>query len=414
MRVLCLTDAFWPDQAGGISKAVWFETQQLVRMGRELVAVSRRLTRDAAAREAREGYELHRFQAPPINSALGSAYPLATMLNLPRVLRQLHASTPFDVAYVNNVFQARALLQSGIGIPMVYVFHASAYREVSIDIRNGRYGKLKLLARLANEAVRPIERLVLDRADAIVVRSTYMAGEIESLYGSARSMKVRRIPLGIDTEKFSFAGEVRTARQQLGLPENRRIILTVRRLVARMGLDNLIRAMDRVAKRFPDALLLIGGAGYLESSLRESIRSLGLGDQVAMLGFVSEELLPLYYQAADLFVLPTQEYEGFGMSTLEALSSGTPAIVTPVGANPEVVAPLDRRLVAEGATVVAIADAVVRWFEQSEKSVSRKSCRDYCVNNFALASVCDQIDSLFVELAGAAGPLQRHGAAACQ
>ena len=394
-----MTDAFWPDQAGGISKAVLFETEELVRMGRKVVAVSRRLTSDAKRFELRPGFVLHRFPAPPLKSTFGPAYPFATLVNLPRVLRRLHKAEPFDVAYVNNVFQARALLGSGVSVPMVYVFHASAYREVSIDVRSGRYGKLTLLAQWANEFVRPIERMVLDRADRVVARSEFMREEIVALQGRPSvERKVRVIPLGVDTNKFKFQGETAIARRKLGLSESSRIILTVRRLVARMGLDNLVRAMRQIADVFPNAKLLVAGAGYLDSALKSRIEAEGLGEHVVMLGFVSEELLPFYYQAADLFVLPTEEYEGFGMSTLEALSSGTPAMVTPVGANPEVVSQLDRRLVVAGSSADAIADAVIRWFGDESTRVSRSACRDYCVQRFSLPKICEEIDSLFVEL----------------
>jgi len=394
MRILCLTDAFWPDQAGGISKAVLFETQELIRMGHEVVVVSRRLSKEAPTKERREGFELHRFPAPPVKSALGPAYPVATILNLPRVLCALNASGAFDVAYVNNVFQARALLRSGIDVPMVYVFHASAYREVSIDIINGRYGKLTALAKLANSMVKPIERIVLERADAVIVRSGYMGDEIKSLHGSNRLCAFQQIPLCVDTDRFPFALDPLAARRSLGLPGDRRIILTVRRLVARMGLDNLIAAMSLVSKQCPQSKLLICGTGYLDASLRKAIRERGLDDFVEMPGFVSEELLPLYYQAADLFVLPTQAYEGFGMATLEALSCGTPVIVTPVGANPAVVAPLDRRLVAAGTGAEDIAGAVLRWFDQDGALVPRSTCRSYCVANFSLRTVCGQIEAV--------------------
>lgn len=400
MKILCLTDAFWPDHAGGISKTVLFETEGLLARGHELVAVSRRLRADHPSREARDGYVLYRYTAPAMGSILGPVYPLATLANLPHLIRKLHKEHAFDVAYVNNVFQAAALLYSGCDISLVYVFHASAYREIEIDLQQGKYGRLSLFARLANRGVRPLEKRVLDGADAIVVRSEFMRSEIRELYGDRNEYKIRRIPLGIDIERFSFVDEVQLARAELGLPAAGPILLTVRRLVARTGVENLILAMKLVIKEFPDALLLVGGKGYMEDSLRALVQAEKLEKNVVMLGFVPEDRLPVYYQAADLFVLPTQAYEGFGLSTLEALASGTPVLATPVGANPEVLSPLDPGLVMQGTDAEAIGRGISRWLGRSPDSKWRRLCRNYCIENFTRDQVCGRIESVLADVAG--------------
>jgi len=405
MKILCLTDAFWPDHAGGISKTVLFEMEGLLARGHEVVAVSRRLRADHPSREARDGYDLYRYAAPAMGSILGPAYPLATLANLPRLIRKLHKEHAFDVAYVNNVFQAAALLNSGCGIPLIYVFHASAFREIEIDLEQGKYGKLSFLARLANQKVRSLEKRVLDGADAIVVRSEFMRNEIRELYGDRNEYKISRIPLGIDAERFPFADDVQPARAELGLPATGPILLTVRRLVARTGVENLILAMKLVVNEFPDVLLLVGGKGYLEDTLRALVQTEKLEKNVVMLGFVPEDRLPLYYQAADLFVLPTQAYEGFGLSTLEALASGTPVVATPVGANPEVLSPLDPGLVMQGADAEAIGRSISQWLRRNPNSKWRGHCLKYCIENFTRDQVCGKIEALLADVAGLEGRL---------
>ena len=69
-------------------------------------------------------------------------------------------------------------------------------------------------------------------------------------------------------------------------------------------------------------------------------------------------MLREWYRAADLFVLPPAPHEGFGMATLEALASGTPVVAAPVGANPELLAPLDPRLLARSAGPDDLAAAI--------------------------------------------------------
>ena len=82
-----------------------------------------------------------------------------------------------------------------------------------------------------------------------------------------------------------------------------------------------------------------------------------------MLGFIPDTDLPTYYQAADLFVLPTLALEGFGLVTTEALSSGLPVIGTPAGATPEILGHLDPRLIAPGTTPDDLAKAILGFFE---------------------------------------------------
>ena len=100
--------------------------------------------------------------------------------------------------------------------------------------------------------------------------------------------------------------------------------------------------------------MLIGGAGSHRAALERQVGELGLDKHVTFLGFVPDADLPRYYQAADVFVLPTRELEGFGLVTAEALACGTPVLGTPVGATPELLETLDPGLVFQDATAGAM------------------------------------------------------------
>jgi glycosyltransferase involved in cell wall biosynthesis len=166
-----------------------------------------------------------------------------------------------------------------------------------------------------------------------------------------------------------------------------------------MGLENLIAAMKEVASYIPDVLLLIGGKGYLEGLLHAQVKKLQLEQNVSFLGFIPEEKLPLYYQAADLFVLPTIALEGFGLATVEALSCGTPVIATPVGANLEVIGPLGKDFICQDVTPEAIAERIVWWLKYGISSSLRKRCREYCESNFGIKKVAESIENVLFEAA---------------
>jgi glycosyltransferase involved in cell wall biosynthesis len=122
-----------------------------------------------------------------------------------------------------------------------------------------------------------------------------------------------------------------------------------------MGLDELLRAVAIVRENVPDVLLLIGGSGGLRRGLEAQAAGLGLGGHVRFLGFVPEARLAAHYQAADFFVLPTRELEGFGLVTVEALACGTPVLGTPVGATPEILGTVGADYIFEGPDARAIA-----------------------------------------------------------
>ena len=164
-----------------------------------------------------------------------------------------------------------------------------------------------------------------------------------------------------------------------------------------MGLENLIDAMKTVVKHYPEAMLLIGGKGYLKNALQERIRSYKLEQHIKLLDFIPEEKLPSYYQAADLFVLPTTELEGFGLATIEALSCGTPVIATPVGANPEVVGPLGNEFLCRDVTAEALAERINWWLSRGISAEVRQTCREYCVSRFAVESVVASLENIFAE-----------------
>ena len=115
------------------------------------------------------------------------------------------------------------------------------------------------------------------------------------------------------------------ARQILGWPRNRPIVLAVRRLTRRMGLVELIAAAQIIRRRVPDVLILIAGRGILAGELEAQIRAADMQDHVQMLGFLPDSKLPLAYRAADITVVPSLALEGFGLSAAESLAAGTPA-----------------------------------------------------------------------------------------
>lgn len=226
-----------------------------------------------------------------------------------------------------------------------------------------------------------IERAVYRRGSRLIVLSEAFGALLCRRYGVSPS-RLAVVPGGVDAAQFAIRPSRRQARSLLGWPTDRPIVLAVRRLVHRMGLENLVAAMMEVRRHIPDALLLIAGKGPLTDLLRRQIADLGLEGHVALLGFVPDEALPLAYRAADLGIVPTVSLEGFGLITIESLAAGTPVLVTPIGGLPEAVRGLAPDLVLDGAEPAALADGLVRALDGRLKLPGAAACQAYVRTRF--------------------------------
>jgi glycosyltransferase involved in cell wall biosynthesis len=191
----------------------------------------------------------------------------------------------------------------------------------------------------------------------------------------------------------------------MGLPEDKFILFTVRNLVPRMGLENLISAFEIVQNGRRDLLLVIGGEGPLEMALREQVRSYGVEDFVRFVGYIPDENLPSYYQMADLFILPTSELEGFGLVTVEALASGLPVLGTPVGGTREILTNLGSDYLFDDSNPQAIASGILKalngWATNQAvyKSVSQ-TCRMVAEQHYSWDNHVSKLEDLFYSMLG--------------
>jgi glycosyltransferase involved in cell wall biosynthesis len=236
----------------------------------------------------------------------------------------------------------------------VYMCLSLAHEEY-VSRNSADAGFLRYRANIAMR--RWCEGLVMRRCNRVVVMSEFMKQRVQAVHGIAGE-RVHVISGAVDTTQFVPAGDRASVRRQLGWPADRTVLVTVRNLVPRMGLEHFIRAVAMVKAARPDVLALIGGEGPLRADLERLVRKLGLTDHVRLTGFIPEGDLPKCYQAADLVVMPTYELEGFGLVTVEALACGTPVLGTPVGATPEILSRVDSCLLTAGTQPEAIADSL--------------------------------------------------------
>jgi glycosyltransferase involved in cell wall biosynthesis len=256
-------------------------------------------------------------------------------------------------------------------------------------------------ASLAQRVKHSLELAVYERSSRLIVLSNAFGEILTRRYGISPE-RVRVVPGCVDTAQFDPDCTQAEARMKLQLPQNRPIILAVRRLVRRMGLEDLIDAVGQVKPRHPDVLLLIAGRGRLAEELQQRIDDAGLADNVKLLGFVPDAHLPSLYRAANLSVVPTVALEGFGLITVESLAAGTPVLVTPVGGLPEAVAGLSPDLVLPSTGADAIAEGIEAALTGRMKLPSANECRDYARSHFDNAVVARRVAAVYAEAIDAA------------
>ncbi len=170
---------------------------------------------------------------------------------------------------------------------------------------------------------KPLLKQVLKQATRILVSSPNYIQSSPWLRPLAEKCTV--VPLAIDIDRFQRprSPQVATIRQRFPGP----LLLFVGRLRYYKGLDYLIQAMRQV-----EATLLIIGGGPEAARLGAMSYELGVSHRVHFLGDVGDDLLPAYYQAADIFILPSSHRsEAFGIVLLEAMAAGKPLITTELG-----------------------------------------------------------------------------------
>lgn len=388
MRIVMLTNAVAPDKLGGLERYVREQATALRALGHDVAVVAKRVSGDEPLRERDDiGVVTARYRVPSKRNPLFAVlYPVVVGLDVARLLRSAGAGRRGEVV-VNVHHPMPAIVPMLLGVPYVYTFHAPVWREVLPE----RHDSYFLPAGRAGVALfRRLEGLLLRRARLVVTLSRFVRDEALAL--GVDPARHRLVPGGLDTERFTPAPRPSDAEGPGP------VLFTARRLVDRTGVDQLVEAMPAVLAALPDARLRVAGAGARRDRVAALIERLGVGHAITLLGRIPDDDLLAEYRAADLAVTPTQELEGFGLSTAEALAVGTPAVVTPVGANPEVVEGLGEGLVAADRTPAAIAAAVVALATDAEALARvRAAARDHVHPRLGWPAVARRYEQLYRE-----------------
>ncbi|MBI5397714.1 MAG: glycosyltransferase [Verrucomicrobia bacterium] len=322
MRICVISGGYWPFVAG----AELFCQQLAEHMawrGHEVHVVT---SIDDRAGEDRapglqpyavfNGVHVHRIKSLKVRYT----QTLSLIPPLTRKALELHARAPFDLIHA-HIFPglfvgARVARRTG--------------RPLLLTLQGGDLADYPEM-RIANPILRPMIRWSLPKAARVHAVSRSVAARAREL--GAREVVV--IPNAVNLAEFQPADRA-LLRAMMGLAPADKIVLTVSRLTLKNAVDVLLRAFAGIRAGQPDARLLIAGTGPEEAALHALAKQLGVEDRVEFLGYVPHEQTPRYYAAADLFVRASRE-EGFGISFIEAMASGTAVIGSSAGGIPDII-----------------------------------------------------------------------------
>ena len=345
MRILIATH-YWRPHCGGIETVAWEQARRLVRLGHEVTVVTSKLSGDESF-STEEGVDVHRVAALNLLERRSVPFPIFSPV-LWTLLFRLAKSHDVALVHSHTFLSSVAVAMMGAwrGLPVVVLQH-NTYVEYGWPWRFVESLADLILGRLTFRLARRC--LAISKESRRYAERLGAGPNVTVLYNGADLTRFR--PVESCDERASI-------RRRLGLPIDGFVVLSVRRLVLKNGVDSLIGAAE--ALRDSGSLyFVIGGSGPDAPVLRDMISRKRLSN-VSLTGFIPDEDLPDYYKASDIFVLPSASGEGLGLVVLEAFASGVPVVATTAGGQVDVVLERQTGMLVSPNSPHELADAIER------------------------------------------------------
>jgi glycosyltransferase involved in cell wall biosynthesis len=400
IQILLVSDVSIAEVIGGAERVLFEQAVRLQKRGHGVRIITRQQSYHTRNCQVISSVEEWRYRVSRKNALL---FLTTTFLNCRKQFKCLQSEFAFGCLNFHQPFSALGVISTLAGkkIRKIYTCHSLSFEEYAT--RNpAPDGFVGALQHQCNIWVRKwIEKKSLKHADRIIVLSKYTRDKLCRVYGIP-SRKIVIIGGGTDIERFRPAGDKTIIRNRLNIPQSKVVLFSVRNLVPRMGLENLIQAFSRVLIEFKDAHLVIGGEGFLKKNLFKLSEKLRINKNITFTGFITENDLPDYYRMADLFVLPTKKLEGFGLVTVESMASGVPVVGTPVGGTKEILNKFDPSFLFKDTTPESMAQLILykiriiknepeRW-----KAISQW-CRKFVEENYSWEKNVDELEKVMRE-----------------
>jgi glycosyltransferase involved in cell wall biosynthesis len=392
-HLLILGLGIFEDSVGGITAYQSNLVRQLVGRPYQVSVMIPRTRPDQPSHTITpEGVTIYRY-----GSARGMVFRLIEQLTEARpLIGKIHKACPIDLINVHFALTAWGLMELPHlrTIPKLMHYHGPWPLEWMEEKRSHK-GNPGPIAHLINFIQVQIEKRVVHQMDDLVFMSRAFVPYVKDIY-KVEEDKLHVMPICWDTQAIRPLAQSREeCRQALSIPPQQKVLLSVRRLVKRTGVDMLLEAVAPLTQEFPELAVYIAGRGPEAENLRELARQLNIDSRVHFLGFVPDEQLPMYYRAADLSCVPTRSLEGFGTIVIESLVQGTPVIATPVGGLLEIIPGLSRDLLTADISTDSLRQKIRAWLTGDLILPDDPKCRNYVTQSFHWDKLFPRLEAIF-------------------
>jgi glycosyltransferase involved in cell wall biosynthesis len=350
MAKICLVTHFFPPHIGGIEKVADEQCRRLVKLGYQVSVLTSKTSKQSEPRA--EGIKVFSYSILNLAERVGVPYPV---LSFKAYKNFVEAIKKCDIVHAHG----HAYMSSYIACKV-----AQKYKKPFILTQHNTFIDYQSWLNIVEHVNDwTVGRVVLKGSDRVITVSSKTMEYVLKL--GADMSKTSVMHNGVDTTFFHPMNR-KENRGKLGLPKNKTLILTIRRLVYKNGLDTFIESASLLTRDYPYLLFIVIGKGPNRTLIEKRVRELGIGDNVRLAGFVPEKLLPLYYNAADYFVIPSSSGEGLPLVLLEAMACGLPVIATTVGGTPEIIKDMKNGVLVPPRKPKALAETISKFLLNKE------------------------------------------------
>ena len=354
MAKICLVTHFFPPHIGGIEKVADEQGKRLAKLGYQVSVLTSKTWKQNERRA--EGIKVFSYSILNLAERVGIPYPVLSFKaykNFTEVIKKCDIVHAHGHAYMSSYIACKV---------------AEKYKKPFILTQHNTFIDYQSLLNIVEHLNDwTVGRVVLKESDRVIAVSRKTMEYVLKL--GADVSKTSVIYNGVDTNFFHPMNK-EESRDKLGLPKNKTLILTIRRLVYKNGLDTLIESASLLKQDYPHLLFIVIGEGPSRKLIEKRVRELRIDDNIRLTGFVPEKLLPLYYNAADYFVIPSSSGEGLPLVLLEAMACGLPVIATTVGGIPEIIKDMKNGVLVPPRNPKTLAETISKFLSNKEMGLA--------------------------------------------
>lgn len=396
MKILAIAETFFPEFPTGLARVAWDVCRALAKRGHDVHLLCPSFAQASGIDSIRVAdVQVSRF-AQPCVSSFDPRNPAIRIDHYRAAIEALGNPRTWDVVHCHGIYAVLAAAEATRSrVPLVQTVHSPAILEQLWNwTHEGIRGFVKMPALLT---IRRLEAAALTAASVCHSLSMYTRACMERLYSNSRSMRWALIPHWAD-HAWLRTHSVSAARQMLGWEARSRVVLTVRQLRPRYGIESAIRGVVPLVSTGQCDLRIVGD-GESRDGLERLAHDLGIANGVFFEGRLSDDELRLAYQAADVFLLPSRALECFGVIAQEAMAAGLPVVATCIGAIPEMLAPIMPQLLVPPGAEERMTDVLRGVLGHPGNAPTPDNIIEYVCSRYAEEAIMASYERMFTAIA---------------